>query len=442
MSSADNFIIFFSTITVIVLLGAFRLVREWWSAFLKKPFYTLLIVLAISTPFLGNPQGGNIESYMPDAVRLVRIAIIGLLFLICSFILLTKTTSIRNAGSPAKWMIIYGLAAILTTAYSIDPMLTAWKGLEVLTLVLVGIILSNQIKTIDDITWLLGILSVIILFMVVSILVGFVLYPSIASAQFDVATGSMAFAISGIFPLINANSVSQFGAFLATISLTMLLSRGKKSYSPGAWIILSLAIVTAVLGHSRTSIISGTLAVLTILVFGKYYLLASISFFIGLIAFIFTSASVLVSEYIYRGQSQEVFESLSGRTFFWEKVWDTFSQAPMLGHGFYAGQRVMFGVSSVDNTYLEVALGMGIVGLVIFIIPIFKTALTLYKTRPKQNDASTESTIWLQLLSLFIILVIRSMSGPSFQVMHHNLVIYMIMIVSVSSFARLRTVRR
>jgi O-antigen ligase len=136
--------------------------------------------------------------------------------------------------------------------------------------------------------------------------------------------------------------------------------------------------------------------------------------------------------YLMRGQKMAAIGTLSGRMEFWpevlKKIWD----APILGHGFYASQRVMWNVSTVDNTYLEVILGVGLVGLIGLCIPLLSIIINLWKTRPWKTGVSLNSPIrfiWIQMASIFIIVFIRSLTGPSFQILHISLIIFVILII-------------
>ncbi len=187
------------------------------------------------------------------------------------------------------------------------------------------------------------------------------------------------------------------------------------------------------LSRSRTSIFAGVAGILAVV------------FFSGRTTLFWASAATMSSlwffsdaviAYIRRGQSQELFTSMSGRTPFWETIWPQVLESPIIGSGYYAAQRKLFGVSSVDNTYLEVLLGLGIIGLTIFLIPIGLTAVALIKARPSPGQSSPEARLWFQLLALFILLFVRSLTGPSFETLHWNLVMFMVLIVSVSALRR------
>ena len=96
-------------------------------------------------------------------------------------------------------------------------------------------------------------------------------------------------------------------------------------------------------------------------------------------------------------------------------VWSAFIESPIFGHGFYS-QRVIFGVASVDNTYLQVLIGLGITGIVAIFTPVIITAYKLIKTRPTRGTPHKETTLWFQLTSLYILILMRSLTGPHFRI--------------------------
>ena len=57
---------------------------------------------------------------------------------------------------------------------------------------------------------------------------------------------------------------------------------------------------------------------------------------------------------------------------------------------------------------------------------------------PVRKDLPAYKLLWLELMSLFIIILVRSFTAPSFQVMHPALVMFMVLIVCVAALRRLR----
>jgi O-antigen ligase len=152
-----------------------------------------------------------------------------------------------------------------------------------------------------------------------------------------------------------------------------------------------------------------------------------------------------VQAYVFRGQSKAVFLSLSGRTEIWPQVWSAFTTSPIVGHGYYAGHRFLAindlaVVSSVDNTYLEVLVDLGIVGLVIILLSLLFSCGALYACRPSVLDSATANRwrpTWLLMVSALFLVGVRSLTGPTFQVLHPNLLIFLSIAVCGTSAIRI-----
>ena len=393
-----------------------------------------MLVVAFTTPFLGGAQAtASSDIGIPSGIRLVRFFVLILLFLWVTNGILKRPGCFRYAGTAAKFMLLYAIFAMFSAIYSVSPVISLWKGFEVLVLVLVGFYVAGELNKIRDVQWLMDTLAFIMLFLIISVLVGVVLAPSLVFVKL---TLSSSIVVRGIAPPLNPNSLTQFAALLAVFMFIFAVNKDKtRPVGKGMWILFALAVTSMLLGHSRTSIFAGILAAGGVLFFGRHRVLA---LFMAIGGSLVMLLSEVVENYIYRGQTEDVFLSMSGRTFFWERAWAVFEESPLFGHGFYAAQRSLMGVSSVDNTYLEVLLGIGILGLIVFILPIATSAFSLLMTRPHKNESKEMVRVWLQLMVLFVLLFVRSLTGPSFQVMHPNLVMFMMLLVGVAAYSRIK----
>ena len=418
-----------STLTVLFFIQ-FGIGLQWKRSCSKKKFASVLLIVWFSSVFLG----GN-SATLEDAnnVRAVRGVVLSALFIISVFGMLRHISCFSRAGAGAMWMLLYAVFGLISSYYSPDLILSLWKSFEVLVFVMIGIYFTRFITDIEDIKWINNIISIIMLYLVFSVLFSVLISPADAIPKMGVARGMMAFAANGLFPVINANSVTQFAAFLISLSLVYILNN--KKFDLISLSTFLVGILVLLLGHSRTSILAVILSVLVILFFGRYFVVTGIIMLVGAIGAFWGLAS-LSKEYFYRGQSEEVFVSMSGRTNYWEAAWDVFLQSPIIGHGFYS-QRVILGWSSVDNTYLQVLVTMGVVGLLIFLMPIFKITLQLIKTIPTKSTKADSQLVWLQLVSIYLLIMVRSLTGPTFQDFHSNLCLMMLLIVCVNSYVKL-----
>ena len=419
------------SLLALALLGLTDPVRQWWASARSRIRSSAVLVIAMTVPFLGSSTIGAMQEGVGAAsgVRLVRALALLTLLSIAAFGIIRNMRALKCAGAAALWMLAYAGLAMASAAYSVSSFMSAWKGFEVFVLVLTGIYLAGLLRKTQDVESLLNTLWLVLLFLVLTALAGAGLIPG--EAFYRQLSGATV--LSGVYPEINANSLTQYSALLVVVCAVLLFLPYSRKRRLGTWVVLGVALTSMLLGHSRTSIFAGVAGILAVV------------FFSGRTTLFWASAATMSSlwffsdaviAYIRRGQSQELFTSMSGRTPFWETIWPQVLESPIIGSGYYAAQRKLFGVSSVDNTYLEVLLGLGIIGLTIFLIPIGLTAVALIKARPSPGQSSPEARLWFQLLALFILLFVRSLTGPSFETLHWNLVMFMVLIVSVSALRR------
>ena len=427
------------------LIGRFNGPRDWVQALYKHPATSLFLIVVLGSTFLGGSRGemGIQGSAMVDSVRIVRMIVLITIFFICSYTLLKSTKSLSMAGPGALLMLAYGLYAMLSSAYSPQPFLTLWKGFEVVTMVLAIITVATKIKTISDLEWILNILLAFMLFLVISVLAGAIIDPANAfrnlweggNAQ-DASTATIAM-LRGVMPQLSPAAIGGIAGFTAIAAIIRLLTNDKKSRL-GFIIVAGLSITTLILIQSRTGIFAISSAIVAILILKRYTLYAVLIGVPAGIVILLTAISDSIKSYIYRGQTDEQFASMSGRMDFWPLVIDKFYESPLIGHGYYASHRSLFGVSGVDNTYLSVALGVGLVGLFFFLSAYYISILTLFKTWPSKQSSYLYKELWVLLVGLSIITFIRSIVGTSFETFYYMLFVYMILQISIFSLARIK----
>jgi O-antigen ligase len=407
--------------------------REWWQSVVKNPLSSFLILGAILSVFLGQPRGAQAIVESPvDPIRLARILLLTVLAVVSAIGIILNLSKKISSGPGVKWMAAYSIFAMASAFYSFLPLLTLWKGFEVLSAVCVGGYIGIKLKDEVHIQDAMNTILLALWFLVISSLVGAVMSPAEAFAEMK-AKGAMAFALNGVYPFVNANTLSQIAGMLAACALAWMV-KPKRDYGvAGPLVVFLLSMLSLLLSHSRTSIVALFLVVLVLfIVFRKTFMVLGVSW-LGILLAISGTIMQYLMPYFERGQSAKVFATLSGRTTFWPEVIKKIGDEPFAGYGFYASQRIMWGISSVDNTYLETILGVGIIGVTLLCIPLLTIMFNLWRTRPWKMGLDLKSQgrfIWIQLFALFSFLFIRSLTGPSFQNLHINLVIFIILLVS------------
>jgi O-antigen ligase len=400
----------------------------------------MLLILALAGTLLGTSEGADIsaiKSGLPDTYRVVRAVFTIGLFMIACMGVINDISRLKLAGSGARWMMVYAFMATASAIYSVDPFITLWKGFEVMTLVLVAVSLAGQLRSVEGVRWLMNVINLLLLYIVLTVYVGLALYPGEAIKDVEYL------GVRGLVPLLNPASVGSLSALLAVCVVGNIVYKlPSKKQTSGIWVVLLIAAGALILSHTRTPIFSAAVAIIIMLVLGRHYRLMFLTVLVSTVL-IFAMSLDSILEYIYRGQTHESFVGLTGRTYYWEeKIWPMVLLSPVIGYGYYAAQRVHFVVNSIDNAYLEVLLGLGFIGLSVFLIPVFLTMKVLMRTRPRGAMPVANKLLWAQIMGIFLIIIIRALTGVAFQVQHPLLVFYMMTLIGTAALLRLNNEKK
>jgi O-antigen ligase len=333
-------------------------------------------------------------------------------------------------------MLLYAALALFTATYSLYPLLTVWKAFEVITHVAVAMVLARRVTNVADAIGLLGLVWISMLFIAFSLLVGVVVSPSEALVTLEQSGIST---LAGVAFTVNTNTATQIGGLVVLFAASALVFSGALR---GRWVlllVLFLGVAVMLLARSRTSMFATILGLLIIAFFARRSWLLILLFLCGAAVMLSAAATDVITAFFLRGQSEEQFAGLSGRAYAWEPMWETFLDRPILGYGFYAGIRVLFGLPGADNTYLQVLLSGGLVLLTVFMVPIFCISIDLFRSRPRRSRKGLDHAhvlLWMQTATLFSMLMVRSVTGPSFDSHHPNLTLFLLCSIAASTLRR------
>lgn len=414
--------------------------RDWFNSFRRKPLEAFLVILSlVAAVFLsGVREGKATNGELMDALRFFRIITLSVMGVMALLAYLVNGKRASTSGS-LIFLAAYALLAMLSGIYSIFPMLSLYKAFEVVTFVTLGLTVGARLHTWRDVEDVVDIILLSLWYLVVSALVGIVLAHKEALGD-PLVNKSFTFTFGGVFPAINPNSLTQFSGIVAVCVICWLFNRQRNSNSIGLAVILCASVIAMILAHSRTSLLAFMVATILVFVTYRKILLAISCIVLGSLTALVLPLTEYLTSYFMRGQSTAHFTSLTGRTLFWPLVLEQVYKSPIVGHGFYASQRMLFGVPSVDNTYLEVLLGLGFIGLTVFCVVVASVALNIWLSRPKacsMNGLSEHQLIWTEAAVIFIFLFFRSLTGPSFQNLNFNLTIFVLVMVCASAIRRI-----
>jgi O-antigen ligase len=218
----------------------------------------------------------------------------------------------------------------------------------------------------------------------------------------------------GVFPAIHANSLGEYGAIIAVVSLRGLLLPPNGKSSP-VWYGLACTFGLAALLFSQTrSALGGFLVgAVLVLLFSKGK---------GLTTLLLSGAAALISvggvgsllwQFVLRRQSPELFQSLSGRVDWWEFGWQQFLRSPLTGLGAYTARFEVLAklgasdISSIHNSFLEVVLGVGVLGLIPVLAALLGTWWVLIRSLRSSSLDSFERGTAVEALGVLGVISVR-----------------------------------
>jgi O-antigen ligase len=130
-------------------------------------------------------------------------------------------------------------------------------------------------------------------------------------------------------------------------------------------------------------------------------------------AFSVAAVSDVAVAFVMRDQNTEMFLSLTGRVGWWEAAWNAIVERPLLGYGAYAGR---FAVASaiggvtptIHNTYLDVLLGTGVVGLTVFLLVVTRLWAVLLSAVLRITASFDLRLILIEATGLMAMMTVRS----------------------------------
>lgn len=318
-------------------------------------------------------------------------------------------------GLPAG-MFLYAVTALLSTIWSVYPGWTLYKSIEYLVdLSLVAAVVtaartSDVLKSLFDWTWLLlGLL-------LCSVWLGILVNPAKAAIP---GIGLLGIQIQGVIPVVSANGVGDLGATLLLIAGTRLLHRTQ--HRSFYWLVCLAALPTVIFAQSRSPATGMLLGLLTALLLERRFKILAIVGLAGALFMTLTSAESIVQQAFLRGQSPELFYSLSGRVGWWAAGWAFFRDHPLLGLGGYAGARFAvlgsIGVteaSSIHNAWLEILLGVGLIGFLPFLATFIGSWVSLLRPPDRSAASAVARELRVETIALFVLMSFRSVFSVEF----------------------------
>ncbi|NLA04215.1 MAG: O-antigen ligase family protein [Firmicutes bacterium] len=230
----------------------------------------------------------------------------------------------------------------------------------------------------------------------------------------------------------NPNGLGMFLVFsiAGTIVLFALLRSRKETNGlrvPSFYFILAIQLVTLVLTFSRAALIALSLFVLCFIWHNnRRYCYTPL---------VLLSAAVLVSKQAFEKSSiVEIVRALAnGRVQLWAEGLQLFKQYPLFGTGLGGWFAITGNPLTLHNTYIHVAVELGLVGLALYLIYSALFMQGLRETMKKAAEGSSRYILSSGLYSLCIGLLVHQFFESY---LYHGLPLFLLVMIPLHTFMR------
>jgi O-antigen ligase len=115
-------------------------------------------------------------------------------------------------------------------------------------------------------------------------------------------------------------------------------------------------------------------------------------------------------QFTSQGQTQSQLGNFSGRNEMWEKIWDSYLQSPLIGHGYFVSSatgRLLvwdeWGNWTAHNLWLQCLVTLGVVGLLLFTIGIGCVAWPVLRKLGSRDRSQHRLALLLTLIGVWFL---------------------------------------
>jgi len=386
--------------------------RGWLRQYLSAPAVLwIMLWFSINTgPWVIRSEPENLI----DWLHWLRALCPPLVLFLSTVLLVSRRDSIRLPGNVRQWF-IYGVIGLIACLFSPDPVDAAyWAAAYLAAFAVIKTYMEG--RNLHDEILHLNILSLII---VTGFLLALIFF-SFDALYVETRGGVSGYGIEGRMPMIaqmpmsRSSGMARFAAVPGVLSFVFLWfgSSWKRFLWAipllfSAWIIYSMQSRGAVIGFCfvlafEMLFLGGRkrVAALVLMIFFGLLLMSS-----SIPGEFFEEAS----DYLKRGQSTEELQSMTGRTYTWERGWRQIMEAPVIGRGFQADRFLL--AEHIHNTYLYALLTAGFTGAAAYVSGLlWSWILFLRAIRTKFEGDRKHSIFLIQAGGILAFFTVRGIS--------------------------------
>ena len=356
-----------------------------------------------------------------DAAGQIRVGCVGLAGLLALTALVWPSRTEARVGRVALPFRLYGAYVLVVFAgapLSVQPLLTAYRGVELATAVLV-LLAARQSVGLEAIGRIGTTLFWFLVALVGSVWAGVLVFPSLAVQPLLNEAAPIPWNVQGVYPSIASNGVGTLGVTLTIWSLARARpGGGGRPLRPAlAYALAAVGVVT--LGASQYRTGYGALAIgVAVLLALRNRRMLLVAVLLGSaiwMAFLGPQLVEQAAPFLLRGQTAEEARGLTSRVEWWEASIPVWEKSPLVGRGLLTGTRFevlarlgLRDTGGIHSTWVEVLVGTGLIGLGLLL------ASAAVSVRRALTLALTPGGAVLPLLLLTVMLV-RSVTGNTFE---------------------------
>ncbi len=326
-------------------------------------FHAPLVAIALWLLLWANLDTGFWDIVPPDSFAALVSAIRGSLpffvLPISAFILIQKRSLALPRSAPSRLLLIYGILATISGVFSPEPLWAAYWSVVYLATILAAWTFVDRGSPVESartmllITWCF------------TFIIAAYLGHSSSNMIFSHPVSAYNRPEAGLDKLSRASGVARWAAIPGLVCLVRAFY-SRHLVSIAAFVASScLCFFIVYRMQSRGAVFGSVAAIVFVLIFSSRMRRYALPFVILSTVFLFLIESPgVVSEnffdYLRRGQSEELFSSLSGRTRAYDHAILAFSDSPFFGRGQWTDRLVIY--EHVHNSFLQSLLNAGIIG--------------------------------------------------------------------------------
>jgi O-antigen ligase len=373
-----------------------------------------VIALIVTCGFLVNvQQGADTNAILRDdpllfkGIRVLTI-LIGASLAISTVVRRRVPYAVCLAGVMLP-LTLYFCSCVLSVPFSAYPLLSLFKVCEIGLVVLVCIIgITSAAGTPSDFFHLN--VKIVLLYTVI-VWVESLLFPSLAWVPLRGETPLFGHALSGVFPVINGNTVGLFGAVLFLAYLPRVLERPMLRLRYTLPALIGLASV--VCSYSRISLFGLALAAMCSLVLLRKYALVWGILLCLLLLGTSEKARTLTVEHLARGQQDRSLDTFSShRIEMWDHVLSDYGVS-IVGRGYAAGFRYDDNLTTghAHNSLVELYFNVGLLGAAAWLFFIGTIGSRLHRLLKAQGTVDGEL---VSIVGVVIFMLVKALGSTVF----------------------------